>query len=147
MKKLLFLLFLVVWAWPYLTFAGGSADPVEIEDLNMLSATDYVLVVRPYPTGNSYSVFGACSRVEIQGTYSVFHSWLHYPKSVTRKGHETALAFLRGVFKQKARIMLGEMGSGFERYDPKNPCVVKSRALELYEENGIFSVYSYYHGV
>jgi hypothetical protein len=147
MKKLLFLLLFAVLAWPYLIWAGGNAEPVEIEELRMLSATDYILVVRLHPTERSYSVFGACSRVEIHGTYSGLRSWLYYPKSVTRRGHETALAFLRGVFEHKTNILLGEMGSGFERYDPNDPCVVKSRALELHEENGIFSIYSYYHGV
>jgi hypothetical protein len=147
MKKPLYVLLLLVWVWPFLAYAGGSADQVEIEELKMLSQTDYVLVVRPYPTEHSYSVFGTCLRVEIQGSYSAFHSWLHYPKSVTRKGHETALAFLRGAFEKKARVLLGEMGRGFERYDQKNPCLLKSRALELYEENGIFSIYSYYHGI
>lgn len=119
-----------------------------VESLTLLDRTDYELVVIPEPL-NTFSkdpYMGNCSRFTVKGSYSWVHSW-RFPKSVTRESHKVAPAYIQQALDSKKKILFGWMGTGFVAIDPANQCIVRSRALELVEEDGVTAVISYHDAI
>jgi hypothetical protein len=126
--------------------AGGSSERVVIDRLTT-DGVDYMLVVTPAPSQSSVSdlFLGSCARFEVHGTYR----WLkgaiwgqEQPQS--RKGHLEALEYLRQSLLAKRWVDFGWVGTGFVPVDPKDPCVVKSRALWLFSDERGTHILSFY---
>jgi hypothetical protein len=132
--------------------AGGSYIRVEVVSFTSSSASDYTLVVEPIapaqPEPYPDPYMSHCHRFTVTGTYSRlagFH--LTQPPMVTRGAHLRALSYLRASAASHATIRLGWMGSGFLVANPAEPCVVKSRALALFPDDGGNAVISFYHAI
>ena len=100
----------------------------------MKSASDYELVVQPVSfntEGYKDPYFGSCSLFTVRGTYSRIHSALLFPEFVTRESHIAALTKLSEALRANSPVNFGWVGAGFAPIDPKNPCLVESRALHL----------------
>lgn len=141
---------LPVAALSFSAHAGGSFEEVTVQDIKMLSATDYEVTVVPLPSkAGAYKdpYFGSCPTFTVQGTYSRLHSAFLFPSSVTREGHLAALAYLATSKEKKSVINFGWMGAGFVHVNPVTPCLVRSRALELNKDEGVTSVLSYHDAV
>lgn len=126
------------------SFAGGDDTAVHVLKLTLLSETDYVLVVSPVQKHDPVTL--GCNRFEVHGTFGRLDgiSWLEAPfyRSGLRKGdHIAALNYLKKYVGSKKTVMFGYMGEGFHPVDPKNYCIVESRALQL--QDGV--VLSYFH--
>jgi hypothetical protein len=120
---------------------------VHVQKLDMLSDTDYVLVVLPVPDNSPYKALGSCKRFEVHGTLERLESthwflWWVTGGAPTKKQHLAALAYLKKFEGSAKTVNFGFMGEGFKIIDLKNPCVVKSRGLLLFEPN---SVVSFFH--
>lgn len=134
MKVLHFLLLILIMFSASPAHAGGDWYPVIVSSLHS-EDTDYVLVVEP-TTKTPLGFPSICKTFEVRGTYSWWHSWRGFPSWVNRQGHKKALVYLSHALKTGEVISFGFMGSGFEPIDPKDPCVVRSRALHLMENQG-----------
>jgi len=128
--------------------AGGSWEKVIVERITLLNGTDYELVVLPDQQNTTYQdpYMGNCSRFTVKGGYSWVHSW-RFPENVTPESHKSALAYIQQAQTLKEAIFLGWVGTGFVAIDPANPCVVRSRALQLLTEGGITAVISFHDGI
>ena len=110
----------------------------------MLSDTDYDLVVLPVPDNDpNYKdpFLGSCKQFEVHGTLQRLNGthwfiWWVKGGAPTKEQHLAALAYLKKFEGSKSVINFGWMGSGFNIIDPKNPCIVESRALELVPDGG-----------
>jgi hypothetical protein len=150
---LLFALFLV--SSPAL--AGGSWEPVHVQKLTMLSDTDYILVVLPVPDNNPYwkdPWLGNCQRFEVHGTLqrlegTHWFTWWVTGGAPTKEQHLAALARIKKFEGSKSVLNFGWMGTGFNIIDPKNPCIVESRGLDLVIDGGedgkTAAIVSYFH--
>ncbi|MEZ0236859.1 MAG: hypothetical protein ACAH06_02235 [Methylophilaceae bacterium] len=130
--------------------AGGSFEPVIVKSLALKNATDYELVVQPISSntgGYKDPFFGNCSLFTVRGTYSRVHSAFLFPDFVTRKSHAAALTKLSETLKANSPVNLGWVGIGFVPVDPKNPCLVESRALHLRVEPEGAAVLSLHNAV
>ncbi len=129
--------------------AGGDWYPVVVTSLEV-NDTDYILKVKPTEK-TPHGFPSICQKFEVHGTYSWWHSWRGFPSGVTRENHRKALDYLNDARIKKKVINFGFMGSGFESIDLQNPCIVRSRALDLMENQGSLSkdkgVVSYYNRV
>ncbi len=126
-------------------FAGGSYEPVHVQKLTMLSDTDYVLVALPTPDPSKYKdpFLGNCMRFEVHGSFQRLEGthwfiWWKASGAPTKEQHLAALAELKKYEGSKSVINFGWMGTGFNIIDPKNPCIVESRALEFVKDGGEF---------
>ena len=128
-----------------LSWAGGSFEPVMVQSLRIVNDTEYELVVVTDKSRDAY--FAACETFTVLGTYSPFHSWLYFPSFVNVGRHKQALSRLQEAHKRGIPINFGAMGSGFEPIDPRKPCVVRSRALDVRGEPDSLAVISYYGAV
>lgn len=134
------------------SFAGGSWDPVRIQKLTMLSDTDYVLIIEPQHQLMRYknAFFGDCSQFVVNGTYSRLDDtpWLdslvRKTPIVTLEDHLAALEKLKAFESEGAIFEFGYMGTGFNVIDPDTPCVVESRALEVWIEGDKVAIISYF---
>ena len=136
---------------PQLACAGGAYEAVLVKSLRITNEVDYELVVAPIPRepSNGYKdpYMGTCSTFTVQGTYARLYSALRLPAHVTRQAHVAALSYLRKAFESGRPANLGWMGTGFVAVDPKIPCVVRSRALQLFIDRGETSVISRHNAV
>jgi hypothetical protein len=138
-------------ALPHAAWAGGSFESVLIKNFVISNEVEYQLSVsqvaatNPKPPTDPY--LGQCSILTVHGTYAALYSILKFPQDVTRAGHVSALAHLRASFQGGKAVNFGWLGNGFAPLDPKNPCVVRSRALYLRQEQGITAVLSLHDAV
>ena len=143
------LLFFWLFFIPGFLVAGGSYEPVLIEKINIFDITEYNLVVKPIKINKTGAYkdpyMGDCDRFIVIGTYR--QTFPSFPEFVTRNSHLEALEYLRKAQERKKIVKFGWMGSGFAQIDHKNPCIVKSRALNLYKFEGEIAVISYYEPV
>jgi hypothetical protein len=124
--------------------AGGSWERVVIDEITT-NGVDYTLVVTPSDNANTDPYFGRCRRFEVRGTYRWLKGALfHQAAGLTRADHLRALKFLRDAHETKQRVDLGWIGMGFEAIDPADPCVVRSRALQLLRDESGVHVLSYH---
>jgi hypothetical protein len=126
--------------------AGGAWESVIIRDFHQ-NGTRYVLVIELKTTTYLGTRFEGCNEVEVRGDYSWWHSWIGFPESVDRENHLVALNYLKEAYNEKRRVGFGSIGRGLEPEDPKNPCVVRSRALKIVRNQFGKAVVSYYHHV
>ena len=63
---------------------------------------------------------------------------------LSRDDHIRALEFLRHAFETKQQVDFGWIGIGFVPIEPTNPCVVRSRALQLFQDERGSHVLSYH---
>jgi hypothetical protein len=127
--------------------AGGSAERVLIASLDRKSATEFVLVVHPRPTGQAPAdpYMGGCTTFTIHGNFERLRgSWFRSDPHATREAHIKALAYLEGAAKSKDWVALGWMGNGYVAIDEKDPCTVRSRALVMFDEGQGPMVLSYH---
>ena len=118
-----------------------------------MNETDYELVVVPQP--NSIDPYLAkCKTFTVLGTYTDrpaggrwWHFWSRFPEAVTRTGHIAALSQLSEAYSSKRPLNFGWMGPGFAQVDSSNPCIVRSRALEIVREKDVNAVVSYHDAV
>jgi hypothetical protein len=131
----------LLWVSP--AFAGGDDDPVRVVSLRMLSETDYILVVEPQVV--KYPALPKCHRLEVQGTFERLEGAIPfiYKGGPSKKDHSEALQYLRQFVGTNRFVGFGWMGDGLRSVDDKNPCVVKSRALKIYDG----AVLSFFHVV
>ncbi|MDR0776100.1 MAG: hypothetical protein LBE81_05625 [Azonexus sp.] len=131
-------------ALPSLASAGGSFELVEVTTLRIFNDVDFELVVRlPAPeAGQSYRdpYMGNCTSFTVHGTHDAA---VGHPRA-THAAHLLALERLRIAHEYKLPINFGWMGHGFYVIDPKNPCIVKSRALEFFVDRDVEAVMSHY---
>ena len=120
--------------------AGGSHQTVDLIHVAVLDDTKFVLTVTPRPDIDGYEEyhFKGCETLIVIGEYR--------PLGILEAGHmpelerhKEALKFLKSKPK---RFNLGYMGGGFFVPDKENKCVVQSRALDLLDENSVYSWYS-----
>jgi hypothetical protein len=129
--------------------AGGSHEAVQIKSIRVTNGTDYELVVTPLiPDRGGYldPYMGRCDVFTVRGTYSTLHS-LRFPSFVTREGYLAALAYLSDAHASGRVVNLGWMGGGFVPEESTSPCVVRSRALQLFTEQEVTSVLSYHDAI
>jgi hypothetical protein len=133
--------------FPGLAFAGGTWERVLIKSLTV-DGTSFELVVTPQPIDPQYldPYLASCKTFTVKGTYAWLYSW-QFPDFVTRKNHKAALAYLERAFRGRKPVLLGAMGYGFAPIDPSNKCVVRSRALQLWQDEKATSVMSYHNAV
>jgi hypothetical protein len=126
--------------------AGGDAERVSIQALT-IDGVDYTLIVTPAPSKSIVPdvYVGLCKRFEVRGTYRWLKGTIFRQEAtLSREGHLQALEYLRRAFAAKQAVNLGWIGRGFVPVDPDDPCIVKSRALQLVtDERGTY-VLSYY---
>jgi len=147
--RIILLAFLVFIFFAFPSYAGGSYGLVKVESLKMLSSIDYILVVAPVKNDDAYKTpyMGECEKFEVHGTYGWLKgSWISHflpwmPEITFRENHLQALQKLKQYVGKDKPLQFGFMGSGFKILDEKNPCVVESKALELYEDGAIYSYY------
>lgn len=138
--------------------AGGADGRVRVENIAFSTDVDYIAVVGPISLDQARGVlpYGQpCSRIVVIGTFGPLIGSSSFisrfspfpdpppPPEVSRTAYIEALVFLRKAASSHATIGLGRMGTGFEPLDPKQPCIVRSRALVLDLRNN--AVISYYH--
>jgi hypothetical protein len=127
--------------------AGGSFEAVEVRSIFSEGGSSYELTVVPLDKANTDPYLKGCEIFVVIGNYSRFHSWLHFPSEVTLAGHQSALVYLRQAHEKRVPINFGWIGPGFESIDPRNRCMVRSRALQVISENGKTAVVSYFGAV
>lgn len=142
--RLILCFWLALFAAP--SWAGGSQEQVFIQSFQAISETDYIMVVAPkLPNGDPY--MKACKRFEVHGTYARLKgAGLFYKRQVEKSSHRAAMAYLTDAFAHKKPVNFGWMGAGFEPIDAKNPCIVKSRALNIYNDAEP-AVYSFFNAI
>lgn len=141
-KRFGLLLCLTLTAVP--AMAGGSWERVLVNEI-ITNGVDYTLVVTPSDSANTDPYLGRCRRFEVRGTYRWLKGTLfHQAAGLTRADHLRALEFLRDAHETKQLIDLGWIGVGFVAIDPAEPCVVRSRALQLLRDEGGAHVVSYH---
>ena len=140
--------FLMVLFVPCVAWAGGSFEPVWIESFISRNEIDYELVVSPASDPKSRRwvdpYLGRCTTFTVHGTYASVNN---FPSFVTRLGHLSALVYLRSSFQEGRTINFGWLGNGFMPVDPKQPCVVRSRALHLWQDRERTAVLSLHDAV
>ncbi len=129
--------------------AGGSFEAVRVLSISISDETDYVLVVAPQPNAMDERYpdpyFRQCKRFEVHGAFlRLKGAWLWTHTSLTRRAHIDALAYLSAAQRIGNIIKFGWVGNGFVAIDEKDPCVVKSRALEIIVDRGNTMVMSYH---
>jgi hypothetical protein len=138
--------FLVI-LWSAAGFAGGNASAVHVLELQILSETDYILVVSPIKQNED--VTRGCKRFEVHGTYARLDGapwplfWTEKAYGGKKETHIAALQYLKTFVGSKKTVYFGYMGQGFGRIDPKNSCLVESRGLDIIGD----SVFSYFRVV
>jgi len=124
--------------------AGGSWERVLIEEIS-INGVDYTLVVTPSDSANADPYLGRCRRFEIRGTYRWLRGTLFQQEpGLSRAEHLRALEFLRHAHETKRQVDLGWIGVGFVPVEPANPCIVRSRALQLFRDGQGTHVVSYH---
>lgn len=124
--------------------AGGSWERVLIDEI-AINGVDYTLVVAPSEKATRDPYFGRCRRFEVRGTYRWLQGTLfHQESGLSRADHIRALEFLRRAHETKQQVDLGWIGVGFVPVEAANPCIVRSRALQLFRDEQGSHVLSYY---
>jgi hypothetical protein len=124
--------------------AGGSWERVLIDEI-VINGVDYTLVVTPSDKALRDSYFGRCRRFEVRGTYRWLQGTLfHQETGLSRANHIQALEALRRAQETKQQVDLGWIGVGFVPVDPANPCIVRSRALQLFRDEEGTHILSYH---
>lgn len=121
--------------------AGGSSEIVSVKSLSTFNETEFVLVVAPRSREGGYvdPYMGRCQIFTVLGRYDKRR------RRFTEEAHLAALALLAKAKRDDAPIRLGWMGTGFVRIDEDEPCVVRSRGLEVFtDDNGDQHVISYH---
>lgn len=126
--------------------ADDSGVPVTITRFDH-SGNDYLLVVHPTATDPADPYMGACERFEVRGTYSLLRGARRNEAWLSRQVHREALEFLQRAFISGQAFELGWVGTGFVAVDPSKPCVVKSRALRILNDEHGTHVLSYHDAV
>jgi hypothetical protein len=121
--------------------AGGSWERVRVRELSRTTEIDYTLVVEPLSNNDPY--FKACRRFEVHGTLSRLEGEWPIGRSggPSRKDHIAALKYLQSFERTSKSVSFGWIGSGFRIVNPKQPCTVESRGLQI--TNG--AVVSFFH--
>jgi hypothetical protein len=128
-------------------WGGGSGVPVTVESLSV-SGTSYTLVVVRAELGKDDPYMGRCARFTVLGTYWYLNgAFLNQPEILSRKLHLAALDYLQNALEKRLTVNLGWMGSGFMPIDASEPCVVRSRALLLMEDEGDRAVISFHNAI
>jgi hypothetical protein len=126
--------------------AGGSFESVHVTSFVISNDVDYQLTVSPASSSKAGNLvdpyLGKCQTFTVHGTYSTVYSIFAFPSKVTRASHVSALAHLRQSFQSGTPVNLGWLGNGFVPLDPKNTCVVRSRALHLWHDREVTAVLS-----
>jgi hypothetical protein len=143
------LTFVAVLGFSNLADAGGSSETVSIVSLSISGDTDYVLVVAPKPSSAVANYrdpyFGTCERFEVRGSFlRLKGAWPWNNSNLSRQAHLDALAYLNAALHSGRSVEFGWIGMGFVAIDAKNPCVVKSRALQVLEDAGKTIVVSFH---
>jgi hypothetical protein len=141
--------------------AGGSWEAVKIARFTSTNATDYVLVVELVPRGPTEvqwqdPMFRGCTRLVVHGTFGAlrakgrfawFQDTFSPPKhaDLTKAKHLEAISYLQRAVEEHQIINLGYIGTGFVPVDAEQPCVVASRALEIYNDRGSTAIVSYHN--
>jgi hypothetical protein len=124
--------------------AGGSWERVHIDEIK-INGVDYTLVVSLTDSASTDPYFSRCKRFEIRGTYRWLQGTLFQQEAgLSRADHIRALEFLQRAYKDKQQVDLGWIGVGFVPIEPANPCIVRSRALQLYLDGQGAHVLSYH---
>jgi hypothetical protein len=128
------------------SYAGGSGEFVKVKSLKQITETQYELEVSPVKSSASENhpdpYIGACETFTVRGDFSWFYSAFFFPEDVTKGAHLASLKLLKQVQESGETINFGWMGQGFSRVDPNDPCVVRSRALQL-DDNIVTSFYKW----
>ena len=124
--------------WPLESPAGGSWNPVTVLILQRSGETAYLLIVKPLPadaaSGYVDPYMGTCSEFLVRGDFS--NRWRRFGTRVTRDSHRAALEHLGAARDLNLVVNLGWMGGGFRRENSDRPCEVRSKALQLYFDEG-----------
>jgi len=105
----------------------------------------YTLVVRPARTDPPDPYMGTCERFEVRGMFGDLRGGDgSSDPGLTKAGHREAMKFLNEAFVSGQMVDLGWMGTGFVPVEPGNPCIVKSRALQLVQDGLGAHVLSYH---
>jgi hypothetical protein len=127
--------------------AGGSAAQVRVESLSA-EGTSYTLVVQPTANAENDPYMGGCTHFTVRGTYTYLNGALFkQPPTLSKELHMQALDFLAAAAQEHTVIRLGWVGTGFVAPDPRNRCVVASRALRLVTDLHGAAVYSFYNAL
>ena len=141
-KGLGLLLCLIVAALP--AVAGGSWERVHIDEI-AINGVDYTLVVSRVASASIDPYFRGCKRFEVHGTYRWLKGTIfHQEAGLSRDDHVRALEFLRQASETKQQVDFGWIGVGFVPIEPAKPCVVRSRALQLFQDEQGSHVLSYH---
>jgi hypothetical protein len=105
----------------------------------------YTLVVHPARTNPPDPYMGTCERFEVRGMFGDLRGTDgDNEPGLTKAGHREAMKFLQEAFVSGQVVDLGWMGTGFVPVEPGNPCIVKSRALQLVQDGLGAHVLSYH---
>jgi hypothetical protein len=123
--------------------AGGSWEPVRVRKLSRTSDTSYVLVVAPLPNDDPY--FKGCRLFEVHGSLRRLDGeWpIVRSNAPSKKDHTAALTYLQSFERTGKAVNFGWVGSGFGIINPRLPCIVESRGLQIIDG----AVVSYFHEI
>ena len=132
----------------FLVSAAGHAvsltPPVKIVRFDY-QGNNYTLVVHPAKTNPPALYRGICERFEVRGSYgSLRGSSRDQEPGLSKSAHREAIQFLHDAFVAGQIIDLGWVGTGFVPVEAGEPCVVKSRALQLVKDELGTHVLSYH---
>jgi hypothetical protein len=127
--------------FPPLAVAGGTSYQVRVTAFEPGEHTKATFVIED----TSEEVMPGCKVARIVAEYRLWRWPWSTEKTFTRDAHLVALQRLREAFESGATTRFGIMGSGLARGSSDAPCVFRSRALALLdEESGARAVYSVY---
>ena len=141
MKKLF--IFIVITLQISLVWAGGSDETVIIEEFTQSKNGNYILIVKPQlknTPGYKEPYMGNCKVFTVHGEYD--EKWWKKYHGAKKERHIKAINYLKNNIKKS--ISFGWLGGGFKVINKSNPCIVKSKGLELWEDKNGFSVLSFY---
>jgi hypothetical protein len=141
-KRIIFLALLIQFSFAH---AGGSNEIVLVKEFKTDATGAYTLVVEPKlrnVPGHKDPYMGECKVFTVHGEYD--EKWWKKHHGAKKELHIKAIEFLKRNINKT--ILFGWMDGGFKVIDTTNPCVVKSKGLELWKVKDGYTVLSYYYG-
>lgn len=128
--------------------AGGSFVSVSVREFVRISDTKFRMVVAPVredPKARSDPYMRQCINLTVIGQFRKLDG---FPGWINRETHIAAITRLENAYKAKQTTNFGWMGQGLFVVEKSKPCMVRSRALDIYNtRDGVFAVMSYYAAV
>ena len=130
---------------PGMSKAGGRSWLFELSQIETISNSMTVIVLRPVGSGDAFPHTCDVLRIEsqLERELPFFRTWSK--SKVTEETYRQALSYLRSAHENNETVLFGSFGHGLDVQKDTGVCVARSRGLAVIpDDEGKETVFSFF---